>query len=169
MFHSPRFLIPAFFLFLLLSYSGYSQRSATATFTASVTVIEPIEIHTTSEMNFASIDARNGGTVILKPDNTRTGIGDVFLGDASGVSAAAFEINGQSGYSFNLSLPEGAFILVNDKENIIIKDFTSDLKTRNLVAGTQIVRLGATLEISSNQGPGVYSSPTPIEITVNYN
>lgn len=167
--HSSRFFIPAFFLFLLLSFSGFSQRSATATFTASVTVIEPIEIHTTSEMNFASIEARNGGMVILRPDNTRSGIGDVLLDDASGVSAAAFEINGQSGYSFHLSLPEGDFVLVNGTDNIIIKDFTTDIKTQNLVAGTQIVRLGATLEISPNQGPGVYSSPSPIEVTVNYN
>ncbi|MCM8570147.1 DUF4402 domain-containing protein [Gramella jeungdoensis] len=168
MFNSLRFFIPAC-LFFLISFSGISQRSATASFTATVTIIDPIEIQATSDMNFASIDARNGGTVTLNPDNTRSSSGDVLLDNTSGVSAATFEIKGQSGYSFDLCLPEGDFVLVNGPENITIKDFTSDLKTQTLLAGTQMIRLGATLEIAPNQRPGVYSSPAPIEVTVNYN
>ena len=158
------------YLFLFTSASFmYAQRSATASFTASVTVIDPIEIQTISDMNFASIDGSKGGTVILKPDNTRISRGEVILDNTAGVSAASFQIIGQKGYTFNISLPGNDYSLLNGRNSIRIKDFTSDLKAGNILGDSRIVKLGATLEIAPNQESGVYTSTTPFEITVNYN
>lgn len=152
----------------LFSLSGaYAQ--ATAKFTASVTIIEPIEITTTANMNFASIDAKNGGEVILKPDNTRIARGGVKLDDATGVSAASFEVKGQPGYTYDISLPAGQQILTNGGENIILKDFTTSYDAGSLAGGVQTIRLGASLEIQPEQTPGLYRSPYPMEVTVNYN
>lgn len=156
-----------FFLLLFGTTEGFSQ--ATASFTASVTIIEPIEITTTSNMNFASIDAKNGGAVILNPDNTRSTIGTVELADGAGVSAATFQVKGQRGYTYNISLPEGPHLLTNGTENIVLKDFTQSVGSADLADGSQVIRVGATLEVKGKQTPGLYTSPAPIQVTVNYN
>ena len=157
-------------IFVLASYTGLAQSQATASFTASVTIIEPIGITTTSNMNFANVDAKTGGAVILTPESNRITSGGVELKEATGVSAASFEITGEQGFSFSLSLPESEYILTNGSEDIIIKDFTSSLASSgNLGSAAKIVRVGATLDVNPNQAPGIYTSAGPMNVTVNYN
>lgn len=157
-------------IFLIAGYTGLVQAQATASFTASVTIIEPIGITTTSNMNFANVDAKSGGAVILTPENTRTSLGGVELKEADGVSAATFEITGEQGFSLALSLPKSDYILSNGEENIIIKDFTSNFaNSGNLESGVKVVSVGATLNINPNQAPGIYTSAHPMNVTVNYN
>ncbi len=147
-----------------------AQTSASASFTASATIIQPIGITTTSNMNFANLDAKSGGAVILTPDNTRFSTGDVALANNSNVSAAAFEVTGEAGFAFSISLPENEYVLSNGTENMIIKDFTSSLaEGGTLAGGSKTVRVGATLKVNPNQTPGVYNSPNPLSVTVNYN
>lgn len=69
-------------LFIGICLAGISQvvqaqASATASFTASATIIQPIGITTTANMNFAHIDAQEGGAVILTPQNTRFTTGEI--------------------------------------------------------------------------------------------
>ena len=157
-------------IFVLSGYTAIAQSQASASFTASVTIIEPIGITTTSNMNFANVDAKTGGTIILTPDNTRITSGGVELEEATGVSAATFEITGEQGSSFSLSIPNSEYILSNGNENIIIKDFTSSLAgSGNIESGSKVVRVGATLDVNPNQAPGTYTSTGPLNVTVNYN
>ncbi|MGM0932634.1 MAG: DUF4402 domain-containing protein [Bacteroidota bacterium] len=160
-------------IFLLLCIfaggAGHAQTSATANFKASVTIIEPIGITTTSDMNFANIDARNGGTVILKPDNTRVATGGLELEEAANVSAATFMVKGQQGYSFNISLPQGSYELRNGGEAMAIQDFTAELDQSLLGDGPAMLKVGASLFVNPNQEPGVYNSVADLQVTVNYN
>lgn len=159
------------FLFILLGTGlGVAQTSASASFTASVTIIQPIGITTTSQMNFANVDAQQGGAVVLSPDNTRSATGGVVLDDASQVSAAAFEITGEEDFTFSITLPQEEYVLSNGTEEMIIKDFTSNLANQGqLAGGATTVRVGATLNVNPNQKPGVYTSPGAMNVTVNYN
>lgn len=158
------------FVFLSLGGKCFSQTSASATFTASATIIRPIGITTTSNMNFAGIDAKSGGAVTLRPDNSRSTSGDVTLAGSSMVSAATFEVTGEAGFAFSISLPQEKYRLSNGSENMLIGDFTSSLeKGGNLVGGSSTVRVGATLEVNPNQTPGNYKSTSPMSVTVNYN
>lgn len=155
---------------LLISTGGYAQTSASATSTASVTIVEPIGITTTSNMNFARIEAGKGGQVILAPDNTRTAWGGVQLAEGETGTAASFEVIGNDGFAFDLSLPQESYVLSSGDHNIVIRDFQSDIKgTGNLIGGAQTVKVGATLEISPNQTPGRYSNTDGFTVTVNYN
>ena len=158
---------------IFLSFFGgaaFCQTSATASFNASATIIKPIGITTTSNMNFAYLDANSGGAVILTPDNTRISTGTVALADNTSVSAAAFKVTGEEGFAFSITLPQKEFILGNGNENMIIKDFTSSLAGgESVTGGSKVVRVGATLNIHANQSPGVYNSRTPMNVTVNYN
>ncbi len=159
------------YIFLIsFAFIQAGQAQATASFTASVTIIQPIGITTTSNMNFAGLDAKSGGAVTLTPDNIRISTGGVELADGAQVSAAAFEVTGEQGFAFNITLPEREQVLTNGSETITIKNFTSNLgENRNLSNGSKTVRVGATLDINPNQTPGVYTSPAPMNVTVNYN
>lgn len=155
---------------LLISTAGYSQTSASASFTASVTIVEPVGITTTSNMNFARIEAGKGGQVVLAPDNTRTAWGGVQLAEGQTGAAASFEVIGNDGFTFDLSLPQGSYVLSSGDQNIVVRDFQSDIEgTGNLIGGAQTVKVGATLEISANQTPGRYTNTDGFTVTVNYN
>lgn len=160
------------FIILILFFGGaaFGQTQATATFTASVTIIEPIGITTTSDMNFASIDAKSGGTIVLTPDNDRLTFGGVELADGGNVSAATFQVTGEKGFTYSISLPKGEYLLINGNETVIIKDFTSNLdESGQLTNGASQFRVGASLEVKPGQLPGNYKSTAPIPVTVNYN
>ena len=157
------------FAFLLI-FSSLSHGQATANFTASVTIIQPIMITTTSNMDFAHLDAQNGGEVVLTPQNQRRASGGVVLSEGGDVSAAAFKVTGEPGLTFDISLPNSRHTLTNGNNNIVIRDFESSMKgTANLGSGIREFSVGATLDIEDGQEPGFYSSTQPLAVTVNYN
>ena len=143
---------------------------ATANFTASATIIQPIGITTTSNMNFANLDAKSGGAVILTPENTRLSSGDVVLADGTSASAASFTVTGETGFTYAVTLPASEYVLTNGTESMIIKDFTSSIdNSGSLAGGSQNISVGATLNVNPNQTPGNYTSPSGFNVTVNYN
>src|SRR5690606_21979101 len=108
--------------------------------------------------------------VILTPDNARITTGGIELAEGGQVSAATFEVTGQAGFTFAITLPEDQYTLSNGRENIIIKDLTSNYDGTGLLAqGTHRISVGATLDIDPNQTPGKYVSRAPLNVTVNYN
>ena len=150
--------------------NSLAQTSATASFTASATIIQPIGITTTTQMNFANIDAQHGGSVILTPQNTRSTTGDVKIAAGDGSSAATFEVTGQPGLAYSINVPTQSYTLSNGIEEMILENFTSSLVDGGLLAeGKQSFNLGATLNINAGQKPGYYTSPAPMDVTVNYN
>jgi len=158
------------FSFIILSFPTEGMAQASASFTASVTIIQPIGITNTANMNFANLDAKSGGAVVLGPDSTRISQGRVELTGANTVSAATFEVTGQAGYTYSITLPNSDYVLSNGTDDIIIRDFTSSLKDEGALAlGSQTLNVGASLDINPNQTPGNYTSPSGFNITVNYN
>ncbi|MGB7841955.1 MAG: DUF4402 domain-containing protein, partial [Salinimicrobium sp.] len=130
-------------IFISLGGTCFCQTSATASFTASATIIKPIGITTTSNMNFAGIDAKSGGTITLTPENTRITSGGVALANGSMVSAAAFEVTGEPGFAFSISLPQEDYVLSNGNESMVIKEFTSSsIEGGSLAGGSKTVRVG---------------------------
>jgi hypothetical protein len=159
--------IVLFFSTLLLP--ALAQTSATATFIASVNIIEPIQIETTSHMNFADVDAQAGGKVVLNPDNSRSAMGGAILKNNSTASAATFIVKGQAGQAFSIIIPTSEYKMYNGNKEIILKNFQSQIETGDSKEGVQIIRLGATLELEPNQEPGMYVSSAPLAVTVSYN
>ncbi|HSI68937.1 MAG TPA: DUF4402 domain-containing protein [Gillisia sp.] len=147
-----------------------AQTSATASFTASATIIQPIGITTTANMNFAHIDAQEGGAVILTPQNTRMTTGGVALAGGEDLSAATFTVTGQPGLAYSIQVPTASYTLTNGIEEMIIENFTSSLGNGGLLAeGKQEFNIGATLKVNAGQTPGYYTSPSPMDVTVIYN
>lgn len=151
-------------------FSSICYGQATANFTVSVTIIQPVGITTISNMNFARLDAKLGGEVILTPNGTRMTSGGMEVAEGGQVAAATFEVTGEAGFTFAITLPEDQYVLSNGSDQIIIRDFKSDVGGAAFPEeGSQRIYVGATLVVPSNQAPGTYRSQSPLIVTLNYN
>ena len=120
-------------------------------------------------MNFSHVETIKGGSVTLNPDNSRSTVGSVELKNGHLASAATFEVKGQNGYSYDINIPQGEYVMSNGHKEIVLRNFKATTESGTLSEESQIIRIGATLDIPENQTPGKYFTPTPLEVTVSYN
>jgi hypothetical protein len=155
--------------------STFGQVSATAT--AAATIITPIAINKTVDMNFGNVAASGAlGTVVLAPGGGRTPAGGVTLPATAGtVAAASFTVTGQANFTYSITLPVGASTISNGVQTMTVNAFTSNpTPTGLLTLGTETLTVGATLNVAANQAAGTYTSGAaggsgPFTVTVNYN
>jgi len=154
-----------------LCLTSNAQSSASATATATATIIAPITITKTADLNFGNVSSGTGaGTVTLSTAGVRTGT--AAAPTVGTVSAAAFDITGEDGASFAVTLPAGPYAIITGDgtgtQSINITDFVSNA-TATLADGEQTISVGATLNLVANQTPGVYTGAAPFTVTVSYN
>ena len=153
----------------MFSSSVFAQ--ATATANASATIVTPISIAKNTDMNFGNI-ATDGsvGTVVLSPASGRTFTGGVTLPAVTGtVTAASFTVSGSGSYTYAITLPS-TLTITSGADSMIVDDFTSTpATTGTLSSGSEIITVGATLNLVASQAEGTYTSATPFAVTVNYN
>ncbi|MEG9328445.1 DUF4402 domain-containing protein [Salinimicrobium catena] len=156
-------------LISLLSFSVTIFAQATANFTASVTIVEPLKITTVSNLDFAEVRAGTGGVVTVSADGQRMGFGGVELGEETNISPATFNILGKPGTKISLVLPSGEHLLSNGKETITISNFLSNWTNNDfLTEENNVLKVGASIVVEADQEPGFYTSIKPIEIIANY-
>jgi hypothetical protein len=161
---------------LLLSVGSFSTASAqaSATATATATIVTPISISKTTDMNFGNVavNATTAGTVEMTPAGSRTPTGGVTLPATQGtVAAASFDVSGQAGYTYAITLPTTTLAISNGSASMDVHSFTSSPSATGTLSsnGTDVVTVGATLDVDPAQAAGIYSSTTPFSVTVNYN
>lgn len=158
-------------LLLVFSAKSFAQASATATSTA--TIVTPISISKTVDMNFGNVAVgASSGTVVLDPAGSRSSTGGVTLPATSGtVAAASFDVTGEGTYTYDITLPSSVTITRNSgTETMTVNTFTSNpSSTGALTAGAQTLTVGATLNVGASQVAGTYVSGTAFTVTVNYN
>jgi hypothetical protein len=161
---------------VMLFFAGMASgvmAQATDDASATATIVTPIAITKTVDMNFGNAAVQAAGTVVLTPASTRTKTGGVTLPAATGtVSAAAFDVTGEGNYTFAITLPASCTITHTNLINTMSVDtFTDDgvAHVGTLVAGSLTIHVGATLNVGLNQLAGVYTSGTNFDVTVNYN
>ena len=159
---------------VLLGFSTASNAQATATATASATIVTPISITKTTDMNFGNVAVQDatGGTVVLAPAGTRTRTAGVTLPVTNGtVAAAVFTVTGSGTYTYAITLPSTALTLTGTPSGTMTVDaFTSTPSTTGaLTGGTQTIQVGATLNVGAAQAAGTYLSTPGFDVTVNYN
>ena len=165
------------FFAIAILFSGVSVISSAqvkATATATSTIVKPIGITKTVDMNFGNvaINSTTPGTVVLAPAGTRTSTGGVTLPATAGtVAAAEFNVTGADNYTFSITLPSTSHEIKSGSNTMSVTGFTSTpTPTGTLSAtGSATVKVGATLNVSAGQAAGTYTSVTPFEVTVNYN
>lgn len=158
-------------IIVLSKTTGFAQANASAT--SSATIVTPISIAKTTDMNFGNVAVSGtAGTVILSPSGSRTQSGGVTLpGTVGTVTAAAFTVTGQPSYTYSISLPPSAVTLTSGSNNMTASSFTSTPSSTGTLAvgGTQVVNVGATLNVGASQPAGLYVSTAAVTVTVNYN
>lgn len=167
------------FLFIaLVGFAVTSNAQVTASASATATIITPIAITKTVDMNFGNISVNaTGGTVILAPAGTRSTSGGVTLPafDNGTVTAASFDVTGTANYTYAITLPVGASPVTlthtNNTNTMTAGTFATSIGGTGTLngSGTQTFTVGATLNVSANQLAGVYTTATPFDVTVNYN
>jgi len=152
-----------------------AQSSATAP--ASATIVTPITITKTVDMEFgnAAVQASTGGTVVLATAGTRTATSGVTLPAVTGtVSAAEFTIQGTANYTYAITLPADNTVTIDDgaSHSMPVDLFNSSPAATGTLdaSGNETLKVGATLTVSAGQTPGTYTTgATPFTVTVNYN
>jgi hypothetical protein len=159
-------------IIVLSAFAGSSFAQVSATANASVTIVTPITISKTVDMNFGNVAVgATSGTVILTPAGTRSLTGGITLPVVAGtVTAASFTVTGSTTYAFSISLPVSPITISSGANNMTVGTFTSTPTANGtLSSGTATVTVGATLNVAANQAAGNYTSATPFSVTVNYN
>lgn len=156
------------------SLSSFAQASATATATG--TIITPIAITKTIDMNFgnAAVQAGTAGTVVLTPNGTggsRVATGGVTLPNVIGtVSEASFNVTGEGTSTYSITITGAPLTVTSGANTMTVTAFTSNpTPTGTLTAGAQTVTVGGTLNVAAAQTPGTYISGGTFTVTVNYN
>ena len=165
-------LILATVLLLTVSALSFAQPTVSATATATGTIIAPIAISKTADMNFGNIVSGAAlGTVVLTPAGVRSKTGGVFLpGTAGTVAAASFTVTGAIGFTYAITLPAAATTVTSVGNTMTVDTWTSTpTVTGTLAGGTQTLTVGGTLNVAANQAAGLYVSGTAFTVTVAYN
>ncbi len=161
-----------FILFLFLGLSSLfamAQASASATVNSRATVIDPIKIDKTVDLDFGNIiTAYNPGSVILSPDGSRVAFGVQISNTIPGnvTPAEAVVTHGNNNYA--ITLPE-SFLLynqVNPNQVLRIDQFTVSPQQGDEM---DIIRIGGTLNLEANQLSGFYTNSSGFNVTVSYN
>lgn len=160
---------------LAITASMLAQPSLSATATATATIVAPLSIARTLDLNFGnvSVDA-TPGTVVLSPAGARSTTGGCALPSVTGtVTAATFNITGYAGTVYSITLPAGVTTITSGLNNMTVDTWQSSLvptAARTLPAGgSESLTVGATLHVAGNQAGGTYVSGTPFTVSINYN
>lgn len=179
-----RLLITVVGAFLMLTTNIMAQESVTATATGTATIVAPIAIEKTADMNFGNVAAgADGGTVVLSPAAGRTVTGTVQLAaNAPGtVTAAGFDVTGEGVYTYAITVPTGNYEITHTNESDVMQISTFTATTTNgiggsspnytsaLVSSADAILVGATLTVATSQLAGVYTNATGFPVIVNYN
>lgn len=149
---------------LAFAAATFAQVSATANATA--TIQAPLTISKTVDMNFGTMAATSGGTVVLASDNSVTpSAGVTHLGGTT--TAASFTVTGISGATYSLTIP-GTITLTSGSNTMTVNPITNT-STGNLTGGSETILVGGTLNVGAAQPAGVYTNTTDLTLEVNYN
>ncbi|MCJ7449730.1 MAG: DUF4402 domain-containing protein [Bacteroidales bacterium] len=158
---------------LAFAASSFAQSSATASATA--TILTPIAISNTVDMDFGNLAGSvTPGTCVLATDNSRTPAGGVTIMAGGTPTAASFTVTGAADAVYTITLPGGATTVSNGTNTMTIDTWVSSpTPTGTLTLGTSTLLVGATLNVGISQAGGVYNTSNAggsgeFTVTVNY-
>lgn len=161
------------FALLLIGLSANASAQVTANATIGVTIVTPIGITKSVDMDFGNIavGVATAGTTILSTDGSRSATGGVTLPATNGSpKPAAFIITGADKYTYSISLPSSPIALTGTTSGVTVGSFKSNPNTIGaLTSGTQTVTIGATLMIPASTAADTYKNSAGLSVTVNYN
>lgn len=170
---------------VLLGSAGVVSNAyaASATSTATSTVIAPIGITAPVVLSFGKFAPGAGGSVTISNSGARTGTGVILSSTSSTQTAARFDVTGEASTTYAIT-PSGVTALTGISgaaltlPSTMALAKTSDLTGANVTTGTvaagtltaggtQSIYVGGTLTVGAAQPAGVYTGA--VTVTVEYN
>ena len=145
-------------------------QAATETATVTVDIITTITLINQSDMVFGEISSSfTPGSVEMGPDGTRLGSGGAGINSSVPGGPAVFDVRGNPNSVYAISLPAAVVMTAASGNTLLVDRFTSLPAGTGLTdaAGSQLLFVGATLNVGSNQVFGSYSGQ--MTVTVDYN
>jgi hypothetical protein len=160
--------------------NSFAAKSADAPVVA--TVFQPIEISTTDTLNFGQFAPGSGGNLVVSTGGVRVGTGLVLSSVGAPIQAATFEVSGNIGATFNITITSTPMTHVDGVETMAL-DTTSvddasdvsngvDVSASSLVdnsegGGGRNITVGGSLTVADDQLAGSYTGT--ITAAVEYN
>lgn len=151
--------------------------AATAQSTTTATVVIPLSISKSIDLNFGKfLSGGSGGTVVVSTGDVQSTTGGVSATAAMGASAkaAAFSVTGEPSTTYAISYPAQTE-LTGPGASMTIGTFTNAVDEGSVAAGigtlpadgSHTLLVGATLTVGANQVSGTYAGT--LDVAVNYN
>jgi hypothetical protein len=157
-------------IFTVASFSTnlFAQPNNSAQLTAFVTVIKPISISRSADLNFGKITITGAGTVVVSTVGTRTQTGGITLLNGGSEAPGLFNITGQAAATYAVTIPTSVQL---KKSGSATETITADTFTHNAIAlsgNTDQLKIGATIRLAGSETVGAYVSDL-FAVTVSYN
>jgi hypothetical protein len=156
--------------FILFGIQTNAQSTVTASTTA--TLITPISISKTFDMDFGTVAASStAGTIVLDYADGTTATGGASIPAGSAPKTAVFAITGEGNSGFSISIPTSAITLNGSVSGTLTVDnFAADLGAAStLSSGAATVKVKAVLNVPADAVAGTYTNASDLFVTVNYN
>ena len=149
-----------------------NAQNASATAATNATIIQPIAIVKTADLNFGNIVALTSQeTVTVSPAGVRSSSNALSLPTATPgtINAAKFTVTGLADATYSIVVPP-SFNVSSGGNTMEVSNFTTTpTPTGVLAAGTQELTVGATITVAGGQAAGTYTNANALQITVAYN
>ncbi len=148
--------------------AGQAAVAADATAQAGATVVVPIAISKVSDLSFGKFSTVGAGTILIGTDGVRAKTGSVVLLQGDQGNAASFDVTGDAGATYAITLPSSAVSVTGPGAAMSMDSFVSDPSgTGLLTAGAQTISVGATLHVAAAQVDGAYTASLPVSVEYN--
>lgn len=152
-------------LFMHLNILG----QATASFTASATIVNPDNYTPAEAIKISRINSANSKVKRSTARGVRITSSDLESGQAVFINLASFQLEGGPISNLRINLPNEELILSNGNAQMKIRDLFSNLSIQEgLNENQDILELGAAILMQNKQKPGLYTNNELIEIIVDY-
>ena len=159
---------------LLGANSAFAQATASTSASGSVTLIRPLTITKTADLEFGRIVKPSAGTGTVSmtsaADGVTAGSGSVALTGIT-TSRAKFTIDGEGGQLVNVTVP-GSFTITNGTDNISVTTASSlgasvTLSSSLGSAGTSPLNVGGSFSVPTAISTGLYTGTLNVSVAYN--
>lgn len=154
---------------VMCSFVAFSQTSAIGHM--SVTIVSPaymtsIQDASLGNVSFASAKSKNSLSTSSRDLSNAAGI--EFINEGN-VSLASFKVSA-NGAAYSITLPEEPVLTSKKNNSMKVSGFKTIKSTSTSnYDNTENIVIGAKVEVNNEEAYGLYTSATPIRVTVNYN
>lgn len=152
---------------LIALAAGNPAFAQSATSGAGADIIAPLEIEHTSDLYFGTIAPSTTADDVVKvaADGSRQ-CGPALVCLTSDHTPAAFDVFGQDGASYTISLPNEIEITSDNGDTMKVSDFDGSKTGGQLLNGLDNFTVGGTLAVAARQAAGSYRGA--FTVTVEY-